>query len=175
MQKRNNNGGKMRHGRRFQHRGGNNRGGQNDGQNIARQKHHATQMREKFSNLAKDAQMNGDHVDMEYYLQHVDHYVRVLTEIAGIEAERFAAREQHQQAAEADHAEQGEEAAAEGDAAAPTAEQGEAQPQQQRQPRRQYAGGGRRHSEERGEREPNPNANTTEIPLPASVIPQIMN
>lgn len=174
MQKRNNNGGgggKMRHNRRFQHRGGNNRGN-NDGQNIARQKHHATQMREKFSNLAKDAQMNGDHVDMEYYLQHVDHYQRVLTEIAAIEAERFAAREQQQQPTEgytpdADAADVAEAAPEQADAAnAPVQAQ-------QRAPRRPYNGGARRQ-QANGD-EPNPNANTTEIPLPASVIPQIMN
>ncbi len=117
MQKRNNNGGgKMRHGRRFSgHRGGgNNRGGQNDGQNIARQKHHATQMREKFSNLAKDAQMNGDPVDMEYYLQHVDHYQRVLAEIAVIEGERFAERQAQQDAQGGEGTEQAAEGGAEG-------------------------------------------------------------
>lgn len=68
--------------------GGGNRGGNNDGQNIARQKHHATQMREKYMNHARDAQNNGDRVDVEYYLQHVDHYNRVLNDIAVIEAER---------------------------------------------------------------------------------------
>lgn len=172
MQKRNNNGGgKMRHNRRFQHRGGNNRGN-NDGQNIARQKHHATQMREKFSNLAKDAQMNGDHVDMEYYLQHVDHYQRVLTEVAAIEAERFAAREQQQQPAEgyapdAAEAEVTEAAPEQADAASAPVQV------QQRTPRRQYNNGGARRQQ--ADAEPNPNANTTEIPLPASVIPQIMN
>lgn len=179
MQKRNNNGGggKMRHGRRFSnHRnnnnGGGNRGGQNDGQNIARQKHHATQMREKYSNMAKDAQMNGDHVDMEYYLQHVDHYVRVLTDIAAIEAERFAAREQHQAHADADAA-TGEADASTQDAQQPAAEAsdaGEPQQVQPRQPRRQYANRPRHVTPDN---EPNPNANTTEIPLPASVIPQI--
>lgn len=84
-------------GRRYQ--GGGNRGGQGgDHQNLSRQKHHATQMREKFNNMARDAQNNGDRVDVEYFLQHVDHYNRVLADIAVIEAERFAhQREQHAQ------------------------------------------------------------------------------
>ncbi len=96
----NNNGGNRRNnngGRRYNNNGGN-RGGHNDHQNLARQKHHATQMREKFNNLARDAQNNGDRVDVEYYLQHVDHYNRVLADIAVIEAERFAHREQQQAA-----------------------------------------------------------------------------
>ena len=76
------------------------RGG--DQQNLARQKHHATQMREKYQNMARDAQTNGDRSDVEYYLQHADHYIRVLAHIAGIEAERQAAREA-QQANDADN------------------------------------------------------------------------
>lgn len=103
MMRKNNNGGGMKHrgGRRHHHNGGNrgsNRSGGNDHNNIARQKHHAMQMREKYFNLARDAQSNGDRVDVEYYLQHVDHYVRVLADIAVIEAERYAERQAQQQA-----------------------------------------------------------------------------
>lgn len=96
MRKKNN----MRHrgGGRRHHNNGGGGGGRNDGQNLARQKHHATQMREKYFNLARDAQSNGDRVDVEYYLQHVDHYVRVLADIAAVEAERFAERQAQQQA-----------------------------------------------------------------------------
>ena len=83
-------------GRRYHNNsGGGNRGG-NDGQNIQRSKHHATQMREKYTNMARDAQNNGDRVDVEYYLQHVDHYNRVLNDIAAIEAERFAQQREQQ-------------------------------------------------------------------------------
>lgn len=104
MMRKNNNGGGMKHrggGRRHHHSGGNRNGGNNnrsnggDQNNIARQKHHAMQMREKYFNMARDAQSNGDRVDIEYYLQHVDHYVRVLADIAVIEAERYAERQQH--------------------------------------------------------------------------------
>lgn len=103
MRKKNNNmrrgggGGHGGGGRRYHGGGGNGGGGnRNEGQNIQRQKHHATQMREKYSNMARDAQNNGDRVDVEYYLQHVDHYTRVLTDIAAIEAERFASQPQRQ-------------------------------------------------------------------------------
>lgn len=179
MQKRNNNGGKMRHGgRRFQNHRNNNRGGQqNDGQNIARQKHHATQMREKYSNMARDAQLNGDVVDMEYYLQHVDHYVRVLSDIAAIEAERFAAREQHfaEAATEGDDAEATEATDASGENAAEGAEAdaGKQAAQSGRPQRRSYGSPRPRQPVPAEMRDINPNANTTEIPLPDSVIPQI--
>ena len=68
----------------------------NDAGNIARQKHHAMQMREKFANMARDAQNNGDRVDVEYFLQHVEHYTRVLTDIGAIEAERYAHQREQQ-------------------------------------------------------------------------------
>ena len=83
MKHRNNGGGQ----RRFQNNGGGNRSN-NDSGNIARQKHHATQQLGKYNDLARNAQINGDRVDVEYYLQHVDHYTRVLTDIAAIEAAR---------------------------------------------------------------------------------------
>jgi Domain of unknown function (DUF4167) len=187
MQKRSNNGGGKMHrggGRRFSgHRNNNNsnRGGANDGQNIARQKHHATQMREKYSGMARDAQMNGDVVDMEYYLQHVDHYMRVLTDIAAIEAERFAAREHHapQQGNDSESHDIAADSASQ-DATSATnlgqegSENRPAQESRERQPRRPYNGGrGRYQSSGSAANEPNPNANTTEIPLPESVIPQI--
>ena len=121
MRKNNNRGGNNKHrgggGRRYQNHGGNRNGGGNDGQNLSRQKHHATQMREKFANMARDAQNNGDRVDIEYYLQHVDHYTRVLNDIAAIEAERFAhQREQHQATA----TESGEQFAGEGNGEMPS-------------------------------------------------------
>src|ERR1700743_716421 len=41
---------------------------------------HAAQLLEKYKNLARDAQMQGDRVSTEYYLQFSDHYFRVLNE-----------------------------------------------------------------------------------------------
>ncbi|USI74138.1 DUF4167 domain-containing protein [Sphingomonas morindae] len=51
----------------------------------------AAQLHEKYKNLARDAQMQGDRVMTEYYLQFADHYFRVL----GESRQRF--EEQNQQ------------------------------------------------------------------------------
>lgn len=40
----------------------------------------AAQLLEKYKNMARDAQMQGDRVNTEYYLQFADHYFRVLAE-----------------------------------------------------------------------------------------------
>ena len=42
----------------------------------------AAQLLEKYKTLARDAQMQGDRVNTEYYLQFADHYFRVLAETA---------------------------------------------------------------------------------------------
>jgi hypothetical protein len=65
------------------------RGGQRSGGNPAqgngnridnRARGNAAQLLEKYKNLARDAQMSGDRVNTEYYLQFADHYFRVLNE-----------------------------------------------------------------------------------------------
>lgn len=45
-----------------------------------RQRGNAAQLLEKYKNLARDAQLAGDRVQTEYYLQFADHYFRVLEE-----------------------------------------------------------------------------------------------
>ncbi|HJR82741.1 MAG TPA: DUF4167 domain-containing protein [Sphingomicrobium sp.] len=65
------------------------RGGQR-GQNLSgqpggnrqdnRQRGNAAQLLEKYKSLARDAQLSGDRVQSEYYLQFADHYFRVLSE-----------------------------------------------------------------------------------------------
>src|SRR3546814_17933573 len=40
----------------------------------------ANQLYAKYKNLARDAQMQGDRVNTEYYLHFADHYFRVLNE-----------------------------------------------------------------------------------------------
>jgi uncharacterized protein DUF4167 len=64
------------------------RGGQR-GQNIGgppanrqdnRQRGNAAQLLEKYKSMARDAQLSGDRVQTEYYLQFADHYFRVLSE-----------------------------------------------------------------------------------------------
>jgi hypothetical protein len=42
------------------------------------QRRHATNQQTKFLDLAKNAKQQGDRVEMEYYMQHVEHYTRVL-------------------------------------------------------------------------------------------------
>lgn len=56
-------------------------GGMDQGNRIdSRARGNATQMLEKYKKMAHDAQMNGDRVATEYYLQFADHYFRVLSE-----------------------------------------------------------------------------------------------
>ena len=45
-----------------------------------RQRGNAAQLLEKYKNMARDAQLAGDRVQSEYYLQFADHYYRVLGE-----------------------------------------------------------------------------------------------
>lgn len=61
--------------------GGGNRGGGDSGNRIDnRARGNATQLLEKYKNMARDAQMAGDRVNAEYYLQFADHYFRVLAD-----------------------------------------------------------------------------------------------
>ncbi|MBN8544358.1 MAG: DUF4167 domain-containing protein [Alphaproteobacteria bacterium] len=156
-------GGRRHHGGGNRGNGGGNRGG-NDHNNIARQKHHAMQMREKYFNMARDAQSNGDRVDIEYYLQHVDHYVRVLADIAVIEAERYAERQQHApQPSEA--TENAPQAEAEAQASpASAADSGSEEMDLRNQPRMTRAPRQPQHAA--------PQA-TNEIPLPGSILTEI--
>ncbi len=69
--------GRRRRGRNPQGSGGRNEGGSRI-DNRARG--NAPQMLEKYKNLARDAQMQGDRVMTEYYLQFADHYFRIVAE-----------------------------------------------------------------------------------------------
>ena len=60
--------------------GGRNLGGQPGNRQDNRQRGNAAQLLEKYKNLARDAQLAGDRVQTEYYLQYADHYFRVLGE-----------------------------------------------------------------------------------------------
>ncbi len=56
-------------------------GNPNQGNRIDnRARGNAAQLLEKYKNLARDAQLQGDRVSTEYYLQFADHYFRVLAE-----------------------------------------------------------------------------------------------
>jgi hypothetical protein len=62
--------------------GGGNRGNGGDSGNRIdnRARGNAAQLLEKYKNMARDAQMAGDRVNAEYYLQFADHYFRVLAD-----------------------------------------------------------------------------------------------
>ncbi|WP_294395762.1 DUF4167 domain-containing protein [uncultured Sphingomonas sp.] len=56
-------------------------GGPGNGSRLDnRARGNAAQLLEKYKTLARDAQMQGDRVNTEYYLQFADHYFRVLSE-----------------------------------------------------------------------------------------------
>lgn len=79
MNNRQANGGRRRGRGGQRSQGGNpNQGNGNRIDNRARG--NAAQLLEKYKNLARDAQMQGDRVNTEYYLQFADHYFRVLAE-----------------------------------------------------------------------------------------------
>ena len=72
-----------RQGSRRRGRGGQrgpNIGGQPGNRQDNRQRGNAAQLLEKYKALARDAQLAGDRVQTEYYLQYADHYFRVLGE-----------------------------------------------------------------------------------------------
>jgi hypothetical protein len=59
---------------------GQNLGGQPGNRQDNRQRGNAAQLLEKYKSMARDAQLAGDRVQSEYYLQFADHYFRVLSE-----------------------------------------------------------------------------------------------
>ena len=59
---------------------GQNLGGQPGNRQDNRQRGNAAQLLEKYKSMARDAQLAGDRVQTEYYLQFADHYFRVLSE-----------------------------------------------------------------------------------------------
>lgn len=64
--------------------GGGGHGQRDSGNRIdSRARGNAAQLLEKYKNMARDAQMAGDRVNTEYYLQFADHYFRVLADQRG--------------------------------------------------------------------------------------------
>ena len=59
---------------------GQNLGGQPGNRQDNRQRGTAAQLLEKYKSMARDAQLAGDRVQTEYFLQFADHYFRVLSE-----------------------------------------------------------------------------------------------
>ena len=55
-----------------------------------RNNHNAPKLIEKYNDLAREASSNGDKILSENYLQHADHFTRVLNERESIKRERFS-------------------------------------------------------------------------------------
>ena len=136
----------------------------------------AAQLLEKYKNLARDAQMQGDRVNTEYYLQFADHYFRVLNENrARFEEQRprqqadyrddFGGEEEggdpnQQQRYQGQNDQGGDEGWDEGEQ--PQAEQQRREPRRERQAYRNDEDGGREEQPERAERAERPERNSRE-------------
>ena len=55
-----------------------------------RNNHNAPKLIEKYNDLAREALSNGDKILSENYLQHADHFMRVLNERESYRKERFS-------------------------------------------------------------------------------------
>ena len=55
-----------------------------------RNNHNAPKLIEKYNDLAREASSNGDKILSENYLQHADHFTRVLNERENFRKEKFA-------------------------------------------------------------------------------------
>ena len=63
-----------------------------------RNNHNAPKLIEKYNDLAREASSNGDKILSENYLQHADHFTRVLNERESIRSERFSENKSEDQA-----------------------------------------------------------------------------
>ena len=55
-----------------------------------RNNHNAPKLIEKYNDLAREALSNGDKILSENYLQHADHFTRILNEKESIRREKFS-------------------------------------------------------------------------------------
>jgi hypothetical protein len=153
---------------------GQNLGGQPGNRQDNRQRGNAAQLLEKYKSMARDAQLAGDRVQTEYYLQFADHYFRVLSESRA----RFEEQNPRRQRDDDLDDEDGDEELmdADGEAEAPEAEERqERRDRPERGPRRQRGEREPRRfsredredgeQEERGENRPQLNGNVDSLPL----------
>ena len=113
-----------------------------------RQRGNAAQLLEKYKSMARDAQLSGDRVQTEYYLQYADHYFRVL----GESRSRF---EDQRPRREDEDEDEGEDEMSEAEFDAGQDERSERQPRRDRQPPRRNEGEDRprRRAEQSEERD----------------------
>jgi hypothetical protein len=121
---------------------GQNLGGQPGNRQDNRQRGNAAQLLEKYKSMARDAQLAGDRVQTEYYLQFADHYFRVLSESRA----RFEEQNPRRQRDDDLDDEDGDEELMDAEGETESSEREERQDRRERQDR-----GPRR---QRGEREP---------------------
>jgi hypothetical protein len=169
-----NNNRQQQQGRRRGRRPQNNNGNRNEnGSRIdSRARGNAPQMLEKYKNMARDAQLQGDRVMTEYYLQFADHYFRIVAEQRARFEETRRPREDWQEG-DAESEDQDNRASSDGNDY--DDEDGGEREQQVQQPRRDARpprerndrNDGNRNDNNRdrdGNREPNRNANRDERP-----------
>ena len=60
----------------------------------SRNNHNAPKLIEKYNDLAREASSSGDKILSENYLQHADHFTRVMNEQEAFRKERFAENKQ---------------------------------------------------------------------------------
>jgi hypothetical protein len=150
-------------------------GGPSNGSRLDnRARGNAAQLLEKYKNLARDAQMSGDRVNTEYYLQFADHYFRVLNENRARFEDQRAQRGVDYRDDFVGDDEGGEMGGARADQADDIWDDGENEPQQARPARapaprveRAAANGQEQGGERRRERSRRPVANGTPAEAPA--------
>ncbi|WP_435163182.1 DUF4167 domain-containing protein [Candidatus Pelagibacter bacterium nBUS_25] len=65
-----------------------------------RNNHNAPKLIEKYNDLAREASSNGDKILSENYLQHADHFTRILNEQENYKKLKFAENKSHENALE---------------------------------------------------------------------------
>jgi len=148
--------------------GGRNLGGQPGNRQDNRQRGNAAQLLEKYKSMARDAQLAGDRVQTEYYLQFADHYFRVLSESRARFEEQNPRRQRDDD--DSDDDQQGDDEMAEADAQASDDDREERSERLSRnRPRRDDRGDNRGNRQARDEAEP-AHANDSET-IPFDVLP----
>jgi len=64
-----------------------------------RNNHNAPKLIEKYNDLAREASSNGDKILSENYLQHADHFTRILNERENIRRDRFSENKNNEESA----------------------------------------------------------------------------
>jgi hypothetical protein len=119
-----------------------------------RQRGNAAQLLEKYKNMARDAQLAGDRVQSEYYLQFADHYYRVLGESrARFEEQRRQRGDFSDDEDDSENNSSSERSFAQDEEMAEAADEAQEERRPQRE-ERQYRGNGRDRPARNGSRRP---------------------